>query len=226
MQKINYLAIVPARKNSKRIKNKNLVKINNKELVKFTIEAAKKTKKIREIVLTSDDEKILNIAKKYKIFALKRPRRIARDFSTTEQAIKHAYFSYQKKKSLKAENIILLQPTSPLRNSKNINECINLFERKKYNSIFSAYKKKDFLWKSKKNKLTSFSYNYKKRKNSQKMNELKFKNGPIYIFQTKGFLKYKNRLFGKIGVYYMKKMHSIDIDEMEDVKLVKNIFKL
>jgi len=110
-----------------------------------------------------------------------------------------------------------------LRNFKNINECINLFERKKYNSIFSAYKKKDFLWKNKKNKLSSFSYNYKKRKNSQKMNELIFENGAIYIFQTKGFLKYQNRLFGKIGVYYMKKMHSIDIDEMEDVKLVEKI---
>ena len=46
MQKINYLAIIPARKDSKRIKNKNLVKINNKELIKFTIEAAIKTKKI------------------------------------------------------------------------------------------------------------------------------------------------------------------------------------
>jgi CMP-N-acetylneuraminic acid synthetase len=58
MQKINYLAIVPARKNSKRIKNKNLVKINNKELVKFTIEAAKKVKKINKIVVTSDDKRI------------------------------------------------------------------------------------------------------------------------------------------------------------------------
>ena len=55
------------------------------------------------------------------------------------------------------------------------------------------------------------------------MNELTFENGAIYIFQTKGFLKYKNRLFGKIGVYYMTKMHSIDIDEMEDVKLVEKI---
>ena len=46
MQKINYLAIVPARKHSTRIKNKNLIKINNKELLKFTIETAKKDKKI------------------------------------------------------------------------------------------------------------------------------------------------------------------------------------
>ena len=58
------------------------------------------------------------------------------------------------------------------------------------------------------------------------MDKLIFENGAIYIFQTKGFLKYNNRLFGKIGVYYMKKINSIDVDEMEDVKLVKQIFKL
>ncbi len=225
-KRIKYLAVIPARKNSKRIINKNLIKINKKELIKFTIEAARKTKKIQEIILTSDDAKILNIAKKSKIIAFKRPKRISRDSSTTEQAIRHVYVNYCKKKSLKVENIILLQPTSPLRNSKHINECINLFEKKKYNSIFSGYNKKEFIWKNKKNKLYSLNYNYKKRKQSQKMSKLIFENGAIYIFQTKGFLDYNNRLFGKIGIYYMEKMCSIDIDEMEDVKLVEKISRL
>ena len=225
-KKINYLAIIPARKRSKRIKNKNLIKINKKQLIKFTIDAAKKSKKIQKIILTSDDDRILKIAKKNKIIPLKRPGKISGSFSTTEEAVKHAYFNYVKKRFLNVENIILLQPTSPLRNFKHINECIKLFEKKKYNSIFSAFEKKDFIWKNKKNKLSSFSYNYKKRKNSQKMDKLIFENGAIYIFQTKGFLKYNNRLFGKIGVYYMEKINSIDIDEIEDVKLVKQIFKL
>ena len=70
------------------------------------------------------------------------------------------------------------------------------------------------------------NYNFKKRKQSQKMNELTFENGAIYIFQTKGFFDFNNRLFGKIGVYYMKKIHSIDIDDMEDVQLVEKIFRL
>ena len=65
-----------------------------------------------------------------------------------------------------------------------------------------------------------------KRKNSQNLNDLSFENGAIYIFQTKGFLNFKNRLFGKIGIYYMEKINSIDIDDMEDVNLVKQIMKL
>ena len=226
MHKINYLAIIPARKYSKRIKNKNLVKINNKELIKFTIEAAKKTKKIDKVIVTSDDDRILKIARKLKSEALKRPKKISGDLATTEQAIIHVHSYFYKKRSMKVNNIILLQPTSPLRDAQHINQCISLFEKKKYNSIFSAYKKKEFIWENKNNKVVSLNYNFKKRKQSQKMNELTFENGAIYIFQTKGFFDFNNRLFGKIGVYYMKKIHSIDIDDMEDVQLVEKIFRL
>ena len=129
MQKINYLAIVPARKNSKRIKNKNLVKINNKELVKFTIEAAKKVKKINKIVVTSDDKRILKIAKKLKTETIKRPKKLSTDITSTEDAILHAYKHIAKKEMKKIVNIILLQPTSPLRNFRHINKCINLSSR-------------------------------------------------------------------------------------------------
>ena len=224
MQKINYLAIIPARKDSKRIKNKNLVKINNKELIKFTIEAAIKTKKIDEIIVSSDDDKILKIAKKFRIKAVRRPKKISGDTATTEQAVLHSYNYYYRKKSIEVKNIILLQPTNPLRSEKHIRECINLFEKKKYTSIFSAYTYKGFIWKNKNNKLVPFYYNsLKKRIRTQKMDKLIFENGAIYIFSTKYFLKFKNRLFGKIGVYFMKKNEAIDIDDKEDVEFLNKM---
>ena len=222
MNKINYLAIIPARKNSKRIKNKNLVKIKNKELIKYTIESAKKVKKIGNIIVTSNDNKILNIAKKYKVSFLKRPKNISGSKSKTEDAILHTY-NHLINKKIKVQNIIILQPTSPLRNSKHITACINLFERKKFNSIFSACKKKAFIWKISKNKLSSYSYNFKKRNRTQEMDNLIFENGAIYIFSTIGFLKHNNRLFGKIGVYFMNKINSIDIDDIDDINLIKKI---
>jgi len=226
MKKINYLAIIPARKDSKRIKNKNLVKINKKELIKFTIEAAKKTKKINKIIVTSDDKKILKISKKLKTDIVKRPKNLSGDSSATELAIFQALNHFYKDNLNSVKNIILLQPTSPLRNAKDIAQCINLFERKKYDSIFSAFKKKDFIWKINKNNIQSLSYNFKKRKKTQIMKELIFENGAIYIFKVKKFLRYKNRLFGKIGIYYMDKNKSIDIDDMNDVKLVEKIFRI
>ena len=223
MQKIKYLAIIPARKNSKRIKNKNLFKINNKQLIKYSIEASTKVKKINKIVVSSDDKRILKIARKYKITALGRSKKISKDTTSTEEVILQTYKELTKNKILKIENIILLQPTSPLRNAKHIKECINLYETKKYDSIFSSYRKKEFIWLDKNNKLKSISYNFKKRNRTQKMNELIFENGAIFIFSVKGFLLSKNRLFGKIGTYNMSKNKSIDIDNLEDIKLIEKI---
>ena len=74
------LIIIPARKGSKRIKNKNLIKILNKPLITWTINYAKKIKKKNyNIVVTSDCEKIKKICKKEKIFFLNRPKKISGD---------------------------------------------------------------------------------------------------------------------------------------------------
>ena len=50
-------------------------------------------------------------------------------------------------------------------------------------------------------------------------------NGSIYIFNLMKFLKYRNRLFGKIGIYLMSKLNSIQIDEKEDLKLLKKLIR-
>ena len=73
---------------------------------------------------------------------------------------------------------------------------------------------------------TKIGVTTKERKKSQKLDEMIFENGAIYIFQANGFLTSKNRLFGKIGTYYMEKINSIDIDDMDDVSLVKHIIKI
>ena len=64
---LNYIAIIPARKNSQRIKNKNTIKIKNKRLICYTIEATKKVKKINKIIVSTDDNKIIKLSKKKKI---------------------------------------------------------------------------------------------------------------------------------------------------------------
>jgi len=84
------LAIIPARGGSKRLPRKNLLELNAKPLIAWSIEAAQKSKYISKTVVTSDDEEILNIAKTYKVDAIKRPKELASDTATTFDAIKHA----------------------------------------------------------------------------------------------------------------------------------------
>ena len=218
---MKYLIIIPARKNSKRIKNKNLIKFNGISLIDRSIKEAIKIKNDNLIIVSTDHEKILAKSKKYlkkKIEFLKRPKYLSNDSSSIESLVLNIIKN--KFKNNKPKNIILLQPTSPFRNHKHINNCIKKFEKKKLDSIFSVYKEKLFLWN---NRLKSLTYNYKKRQNTQKMKKSLIENGAILIFKTEKFLKLKNkrRIFGKYDYFEMQKKHSVDIDGPEDLKKIK-----
>ena len=217
---MKYIAIIPARKGSKRIKNKNLLMIKNKKMFDYTLDAAKNCKKISKIIITTNIRKLLKRTTN-KIFYIKRPEYLCKADSSTESAIIHAINSLKKIFQNKKTNIILLQPTSPLRNSNDINKAIINFEKNKYNSLFSAYEKKFSFWKKKKKSLRPINYSLKKRKRGQNMKNVLVENGAIYIFNAADFKILRNRLFKKIGVHLMSKRNSVEIDEKQDIKLAK-----
>lgn len=220
---MKYLAFIPARKNSKRLKKKNIVKINKKTLVELAINSIKNIKKITKVVISSDDEQILKKQFLYnskKFFFLKRKKILSTDTASLECVLLD--YLLNDKSANQPENIVLLQPTSPLRNWRHIQDAIKFFEDNKYDSILSGYEDKAFIWNM--NTKKSLTYNYKSRKNSQFMDRYFFENGAIFIFNKKIFLKKKNRLFGKIGFYIMNKYNSIDIDDKEDLKIARKLY--
>jgi CMP-N-acetylneuraminic acid synthetase len=224
VKKFNYLAIIPARKNSKRIKDKNLQKINKKTLIDITIDEALKVKKVDFVVVTSDSKKILDIAKKKGLIAIKRPPKLSNDKSSTEDALLHT-ISFLEKKEIFFKNIILLQPTSPQRTTQDINNCIDKYEKKSVNSIFSGYFSKEFLWRVKGSFKKSITFNYLKRQRSQNINPLFFENGAIYIFNCILFKKIKNRIIKPFEIFEMDKFKSIDLDTVKDLIHLRKIFK-
>ena len=220
---MRYIAIIPARAGSKRIKNKNIIKLNNKKLIDYTIEAALKSKKIHKVFVSTNIRKLLKRKNTKKVIYLKRSESLSKDNTTTEKVILDVV-----KKNLKfflRSNIVILQATSPLRNSLDIQNSIKKFENGRYDSLFSAHVEKFYIWKYFGQKIKSISYNPKKRKRSQFLKENFFENGAIYISKTKNFLKEKCRLFNKIGVYAMPKLRSLEIDEKSDLDLINYILK-
>lgn len=225
LKKIKYLAIIPVRANSKRIKNKNFKKIKNKKLFEITYEVAKKIKKIDEIVFSTNDEKIINYCKLKKISYVKRPESLCRSESKTEDAINHTLDFYKKKLKSDVENTILLQVTSPMRSKNDIEKSLEIYETKKVKSVFSAYLKKLFVWRLDKLQLNSLNYDYKNRKMTQKMSDLIIENGAIYITNVKSFRKKHNRIIKPTFYSLMDEERSIDIDTVEDLRKIKKIFK-
>jgi len=223
MKKIKYLAIIPARGNSKRIKNKNLKVIKGKSLFDHTLIAARNSKKIERIIVSTDINKLIK-KKKKKIIYVKRPNNLCLDTSKTESAIIHSLNFLKRSLKETCENIILLQPTSPFRNSEDINNAINFFNRNKFDSLFSGYEDKLFLWNSNK-QLKPINFEYKNRKMGDKMKKVVIENGAIFIFNYKKFMKYRVRMFGKIGCFLMKEKNSIEIDTPFDLMLAKSLSK-
>jgi len=128
-----FLAIIPARGGSKRLPKKNILKLNKKPLITYSIKAAQQSNFIDDVVVSSDDDDILNISLNYGAKTIKRPDQLSQDGSTTFDAIKHTIENYES-----YEYIVLLQPTSPLRDEKDIDEAIKLLDEKKADAIISV----------------------------------------------------------------------------------------
>ena len=222
-KKNNFVAIILARGGSNGIKQKNLIKVNKKPLIFWTLKHCLSSKKISSIWVSSDSEKILNYSCKIGAKTIKRPKTFSKDNSTSEIAWLHA-IRYIQKKGIQVNNVIALQPTSPIRFKKDLDKAINLFVKEKYDSLFTAQKIHDFFtWQKTKNKLVP-NYSYRLRPRRQKIKGKYMENGSFYIFNKNRFMKSKNRLFGKIGIYEMSKICSFQIDDLIDIKII-NLLK-
>tara|TARA_Y200000002_G_scaffold334779_1_gene301964 strand:+ start:111 stop:800 length:690 start_codon:yes stop_codon:yes gene_type:complete len=215
--------LIPARGGSKGIKNKNLKNFNKKPLIFWTIKQAIQSKFSSDIYVTSDSNSILNFSKKIGVKTIKRPKSIAKDISSTEEAILH----FLENPNINYENIILLQPTSPLRKIKDIDNAFDLFVQKKCNSLFSVSFFSDFtVWKALKNNIVPFSYNPNKRIIRQKDTKYFIENGSIYIFKSSIIKKHMNRIdVNSFAIYKMNKLQFFEIDDIEDFKICEHIFK-
>ena len=217
--------IILARGGSKGIPKKNLKIFCGKPLVEWTIIQAKNSKRVNQVFLSSDSKKILELGKKHKIQIIKRPQKFSTDKASSESAIKHLLksdFNISKKA------VVYLEPTSPLRKKTDIDELIKNFFKKKWDSGFTAGILDDFLlWKKTRlGKLKSINYDYKNRGNRFGRKPCYVENSIGYIFKPILFLKFNNRLFGKIGSTFNEVWQSFEIDEPNDWNFVSTMFKL
>ena len=221
---INVVAIILARGGSKGIKNKNLIKFKNKPLLFWSIKSCLKSKKIKSVWVSSDSSRILNLSKKAGASIIKRPKQLSSDKASSESAWVHA-IEYLNKKKIDNDVIVGIQPTSPIRLNNDLDNAILKFKKEKLDSLFTAQVIYDyFVWTKNGNKLIP-NYNYKKRQRRQDIKEKYLENGSFFLFKSKKFLKTQCRFFGKIGLFTMRKISSFQIDDQEDIKIMRGLEK-
>lgn len=210
----NILFIIPARKNSIRLKNKNIRKIGGRTLVQWSIDFALSLKNyFLDIVVSTDSEKIIKISKENSILFIKRKKHISTKEAKSEDVILDALYWYKKNyfnMYEKIEAVALLQPTSPFRSSKLFIKALKFFFEKNLDNIFSVTpikKKKQFIF-------------VKKDKNIKP-------NGNFYITRSNFFLKKKNLFSGNsYGCIIKNKNLLVDIDTLYDYQQAKKIFSI
>ena len=218
-QNKTFLAIIPARGGSKRLPRKNIVDLCGKPLIAWSIESGLKSKYIDKVVVSSDDEEILNIASKFKLDTIKRPDSLASDTATSFDAIKHVLSI-----SKNYDYVLLLQPTSPLRNNTHIDKAIELLGQKNADAIISVCEMDHSpLWSNtlqEDGALDTFLRDDVLDKRSQELEKYYRVNGAIYICKLDKLLKEEGFfLKDNIYAYIMNRASSVDIDEQIDFEL-------
>ena len=222
-------AIIPARSGSKRLHKKNIHTFYNKPLISWTIKSALNSKYIDKVIVSTDDSYIAKIAKFYGAeVPFMRPKKLSNDKASSADVVLHAL---KKLKVNKNDLFILLQPTSPLRKTSHIDDAIKIFEKNRFIENIVGVSKLDhpIEWSDQlPNNLSMKHFMQKENKNkrSQDFSPRYIINGSIYILKIRSFLKNKNFILRNNSYgYIMKKNESIDIDNLEDLKLAEYFFK-
>jgi len=223
---INY-AFIFARGGSKELKNKNIKIFNGKPLISYSINLAKKTKKIKKIFVSSDDLKILKIAKKYGAETILRPKNLATDKSSEIEAWKHAA-RYLIKKNEKFDNFISLPCTSPLRIKDDINLAISKIRNKDdiILSISKTNKSPYFNMVKKRGKFVELLLKKKIRSNRQDFENIFNLTTIVYACRSEFILKIKISYWeGNVKFIEIPQIRSIDIDNIIDFKIAELVYK-
>lgn len=220
------LAIILARGGSKRLPNKNILPLAGKPLIAWTIEAAKKSKYIDRIIVSTDSKKIASISKQFGAeVPFVRPKRLATDKATSEDAIKHALQWLFAHEHVRYDYFILLQPTSPLRTVKHINDaCRKLARHPSVHALISVSsfeKNPKHIYKKSSNELL---YPYLRSLPTESQT-LYYPNGSIYIVNAKKFMKSKKIHNTPLLNYVMNEKDSVDIDYKSDLQLASILLK-
>ena len=222
------LAIVPARGNSKGIKNKNLRKIKGLSLVEHAGNILKKVSWIDYSIISSDSDKIIKAAKKSNLECIfKRPKNISGDRISDHSVLIHALRAAEKLKKNKIDIILLVQPTSPLRKVIHIKNVIKKIIDEKLDSVWTISKidlkfhpLKQLVFKN--NTLSHYNEKGKDIIARQQLASTYYRNGVAYAVTRKSVLKNKN-LLGNKSSGYLINTQQISIDTIKDLRLANKL---
>ena len=223
-----FFSIIPARIGSKGILKKNLYPLNGKPLIHWTIESSLKSKNITKTIVSSDSEEIFDSAKYFDIDLHKRGEALSNDIAKSESVIVNILEENENIVD-DFDYLILLQPTSPLRNSNHIDKACEIILNDKSESLMSVKEVSNSCLKAlihddNRGLRSAFDPEFPFLPRQQ-LPKTFMPNGAIYICKIDYFLKNHNLLAEKNSFYIMNDELSVDIDTYEDLQTIEALLK-
>lgn len=220
----NSVAIIPARKGSNRIKNKNIKKLNGIPVISYSIKLAIRSKLFKTVIVSTDCMKIAKISQKYgaEIFFL-RPKYLSNDKVGTIEVISHAV-NYLKKKNLLYNYVCCIYPVAPLINLRRFRNCYEILRSSKFNYVFpvSKYHKTNNTY-----LLLNKNRTIKKKTNKTSCKKLisHYNDTGQYYWGTFGsWLKKKSLFTSRTKVIFLSKNEFVDVNTLQDWKILKYLY--
>jgi len=227
-----FLAIIPARGGSKGLPGKNIKELCGKPLIVWSIEAALKSKYLDEVMVTTDDKSIFDISKEYGASVpFLRPKELATDSSTSFDSVSHTIDFYKSHLGKEFDYIVLLEPTSPLRDTTDIDDAIEiLLGSQKMSSIVGISKTEVqnpifLVEKNKNGSLVSYETKDIESTRRQDIEDVFFLEGTIYISRIDEYISKKTFYHCDTIGYEVPKWKSLEVDDIYDFEMVKAIMK-
>ena len=219
------LAVIAARGGSKGIPHKNLLDLCGKPLIAWTVEQARAARGVDAVAVSSDSDNILAAAEAAGAVGVRRPDDISGDLASSESAWLHALDAIDARLG-RFERIVALQATSPIRESADIEQALETFDREHLDSLLSVCEVEDYFnWRIGTSGPEPINYDYRNRRMRQQIEKRYLENGSFYVLIPSLLREQNNRLGGKIGFHIMERHKMFQIDRPEDVKLCAAIMR-
>ncbi len=221
------IGVIPARGGSKGIPKKNIKEINGKPLIAWTIEVAKESKYLDEVIVSTDSEEIKEVAEQFGAYVpFMRPNRLAEDASTSMDVLIHALDYMKEEEGKEFDILMMLEPTSPLREAKDIDASLEaLVNHETARSIAGvAYVEDanpDFVVTLEEGLMRSNTNFVVKRR--QDIDDYYFYEGTIYASFVTDLYSRRN-FYHKLALgYVVPKWKAFEIDDMVDFSIIEHL---
>lgn len=228
----NILAVIPARGGSKSIPEKNITPLGGRPLIQYTIDAALGSKQIAKCVVSTDSEKIAEVSKKMGAeVPFLRPKELATDTALSVFVIEHALLEMEKRDRCHYNIVVMLQPTSPLRTSSDIDAALDLMistESESVVSVVSVGAHHPLRMKRivDDNRLINYiDQGHEDIRPRQQLPTVYIRNGALYINRRDVLLEKKTLVGEDCRAYVMPGGRSVNIDGASDLFLAEHLLK-